>query len=198
MPSLANQILDSIPENATVERGWLVLAADYDSVGRALKQLVQNRKLVRVGRGRYRKPGGQRTPSASSIAELIAQRVRRSRRNVFVRSDFGEFGSYDAVGRALRQQVQSGRLVQIGYGLYAKAEPSPLTGKPAPIIGIRTLASEAVERLGKSVSPSKLDTAYNSRRSTQVPTGRAMAVSARIRRQIGYDGYFVVFQRIGS
>ena len=52
MPSLANQILDSIPENATVERGSLVLAADYDSIGRALKQLVQNRKLVRVGRGR--------------------------------------------------------------------------------------------------------------------------------------------------
>lgn len=198
MPSLANQILDLIPENATVERGSLVLAADYDSVGRALKQLVQNRKLVRVGRGRYRKSGGQTTSSASSIAELIAQRVRRSRRNVFVRSDFGEFGSYDAVGRALRSQVQSGRLVQIGYGLYAKAEPSPLTGKSAPIIGIRTLASEAVERLGKSVSPSKLDTAYNSRRSTQVPTGRALAVSDRIRRQIGYDGYFVVFQRIGS
>lgn len=194
MPSLANQILDSIPENATVERGSLVLAADYDSVGRALKQLVQNRKLVRVGRGRYRKSGGQTTSSASSIAELIAQRVRRSRRNVFVRSDFDEFGSYDAVGRALRQQVQSGGLVQIGYGLYAKAEPSPLTGKPAPIVGIRTLASEAIRRLGKSVEPSRFDTAYNSGRSTQVPTGRTLIVKARIRRRIGYDGNYVIFQ----
>lgn len=194
MPNLANQILDSIPENATVERGSLVLAADYDSVGRALKQLVQNGKLVRVGRGRYRKSCGQTTSSASSIAELIAQRVRRSRRNVFVRSDFDEFGSYDAVGRALRQQVQSGGLVQIGYGLYAKAEPSPLTGKPAPIVGIRTLASEAIRRLGKSVEPSRFDTAYNSGRSTQVPTGRTLIVKARIRRRIGYDGNYVIFQ----
>lgn len=194
MPSLAAQILDSIPENVTVDRGSLVLPADYDSVGRALKQLVASRKLVRVGRGRYRKPDGRAARSASSIADLIAQRVSRSRRNVFMRSDFDEFGSYDAVGRALRQQVQSGRLVKIGYGLYAKAEPSPLTGKPVPIVGIRTLASEAIRRLGKSVEPSRFDTAYNSGRSAQVPTGRTLTVNARIRRRIGYDGHYVVLQ----
>lgn len=194
MPSLANQILASIPENVTIDRGALVLAADYDSIGRALKQLVQTGKLVRVGRGRYRKSGGQATSSASSIADLITQRVRRSRRNVFLRADFDAFGSYDAVGRALRQQVQIGRLVQIGYGLYAKAEPSPLTGKPAPIVGIRTLASEAIRRLGKSVEPSRFDKAYNSGRSTQVPTGRTLTVNARIRRRIGYDGNYVVLQ----
>ena len=194
MPSLANQILDSIPDDVTVDRNSLVLAADYDSVGRALKQLVANRKLVRVGRGRYRKSDGRTASSASSIADLIAQRVRRSRRNVFVRSDFDALGSYDAVGRALRQQVQSGRLVQIGYGLYAKAELSPMTGKPAPIVGIRTLASEAVRRLGKSVEPSRFDKAYNSGRSTQVPTGRTLTVNARIRRRIGYDGNYVVLQ----
>ena len=192
MPSLAAQILDSIPENVTVDRGSLVLPADYDSVGRALKQLVATRKLVRVGRGRYRKPDGQAACSASSIADLIAQQVSRSRRNVFMRSDFDEFGSYDAVGRALRQQVQSGRLVKIGYGLYAKAEPSPLTGKPVPIVGIRTLASEAIRRLGKSVELSRFDTAYNSGRSAQVPTGRTLTVNARIRRRIGYDGHYVV------
>ena len=194
MPSLAVQILDSIPENVTVERGSLVLPADYDSVGRALKQLVATRKLVRVGRGRYRKPDGQAACSASSIADLIAQQVSRSRRNVFMRSDFDEFGSYDAVGRALRQQVQSGRLVKIGYGLYAKAEPSPLTGKPVPVVGIRTLASEAIRRLGKSVEPSRFDTAYNSGRSAQVPTGRTLTVNARICRRIGYDGHYVVLQ----
>ncbi len=194
MPSLAAQILDSIPENVTVDRGSLVLQADYDSVGRALKQLVASRELVRVRRGRYRKPDGQAACSASSIADFIAQRVSRSRRNVFMRSDFDEFGSYDAVGRALRQQVQSGRLVKIGYGLYAKAEPSPLTGKPVPVVGIRTLASEAIRRLGKSVEPSRFDTAYNSGRSAQVPTGRTLTVNARIRRRIGYDGHYVVLQ----
>ncbi len=194
MPSLANQILDRFPDNETVDRASLVLAADYDSVGRALRQLVQDRKLVRVGRGRYRKPGSRSASSASSIADLIERRIRRSSRNVFMRADFDEFGSYDAVGRALRSQVQTGRMVQIGYGLYAKAEPSPLTGKPAPIVGIRTLASEVVARLGKSVEPTGFETAYNSGRSTQVPTGRTLAVNARIRRRIGYDGNYVVLQ----
>jgi hypothetical protein len=194
MPSLANQILDRLPANETVDRASFSLVANYDSVGRALKQLVENRKLVRVGRGRYRKAGSRSAQSASSISALIERRIRRSKRNVFVRADFGAFGCYDAVGRALRRQVQTGRLVQIGYGLYAKAEFSPLTGRPAPIVGIRTLASEAIERLGKSVEPSHFDSAYNSGRSTQVPTGRTLAVKARIRRRIGYDGNYVVLQ----
>jgi len=195
MRNLANQILASIPENETIERAALVLAADYDSVGRALRQLVQTRKLVRVGRGRYRKPGGGKmVPSASSIADIIALRIRRSRRNVFLRADFDGLGSYDAVGRALRQLVRAGRLVQIGYGLYSKAEVSPMTGKPAPIVGIRTLASEAIARLGKSANPSRLDEAYNSGRSTQVPTGRTLTVNAKIRRRIGYDGHYVFLQ----
>ena len=134
------------------------------------------------------------TLPASSIAVLIERRFRRSKRNVFLRADFEEFGSYDAVGRALRGQLQSGNLVRIGYGLYAKAELSPLTGKPAPIVGIRVLAIEALKRLGKAASPSSFDTAYNTGRSTQVPTGRTLAVKGRICRRIGYDGNFVILQ----
>ena len=134
------------------------------------------------------------TLPATSIAVLIERRVRRSQRNVFLRGDFEEFGSYDAVGRALLGQVQSGNLVRIGYGLYAKAELSPLTGKPAPIVGIRVLATEALKRLGKAAGPSSFDTTYITGRSTQVPTGRTLAVKTRICRRIGYDGNYVILQ----
>lgn len=126
---------------------------------------------------------------------LIERRIRRSKRNVFLRADFVEFGNYNAVGRALRRQVLTGRLVRIGYGLYAKAELSPLTGKPVPIVGIRVLVNEALKRLGKAAGPSSFDTAYDRGRSTQVPTGRTLTVYARIRRRIGYDGTYVIFQR---
>ena len=194
MSNLTSQILERFPGSGAVDRADLSFDANYDSIGRALSQLVKSRKLVRVGRGRYRKASSRSSPSAASITALIERRIRRSKRNIFLRRDFEQFGSYDAVGRALRQTTKGGRLVQIGYGLYAKAEQSPLTGRPAPIVGIRRLATEALKRLGKSVDPSALDVAYNSGRSTQVPTGRALAVKSRVRRRIGYDGNYVVLQ----
>jgi hypothetical protein len=195
MTNLADQILARVPEGRTVARAQLALGANYDSVGRVLRQLVDQRQLVKVGRGRYRRAAGKRPASSATIAEAIRRKVARSSRNVFLRADFARQGSYDAVGRALRQLVESGSLVQIGYGLYAKAERSPFNGKPAPVVGIRRLAAEALGRLGKTVAPSKAEAAYNSGRSTQVPTGRRIAVKDRVSRRIGYDGRYVVLER---
>lgn len=195
MSNLAEQILERVPVVGTVDRGQISVSANYDSVGRVLRQLVEERKLIRVGRGRYRRANGKRAVSSASIADRIDQRVARSKRTVFLRTDFASLGSYDAVGRALRQNMDRGRLIQIGYGLYAKAEPSPFTGKPAPVVGIRRLATEALKRLGATVAASTLEAAYNDGQSTQVPTGRTLGVKNRIRRRIGYDGNYVVFER---
>ncbi|HEX8442410.1 MAG TPA: hypothetical protein VF631_02050 [Allosphingosinicella sp.] len=196
MSPLAQQVLERFESGDTLERERLALSANYDSVGRVLRELVRQGKLVRVGRGRYRKASGKAAPSSASILERIERRVAGARnRNVFLRRDFAELGSYDAVGRALRQLTQRGRLVQIGYGLYAKADRSPLTGKPAPVVGIKRLASEALSRLGKTMEESSFSKAYSTGRSTQVPTGRTIAVKGRVRRRIGYDGKYVSFER---
>ncbi|MCM3420670.1 hypothetical protein [Sphingopyxis alaskensis] len=195
MPSLSKQILDYVPEGKVVDRAQIALDADYDSIGRVLRKLVDDGKLVRVGRGRYRKRARGSTMSSNSIADRVARRVARSKRNVFLRRDFETFGSYDAVGRALRRVTEEGRLVQIGYGLYARAERSPVTGKPAPVVGIKRLATEALKRLGKTVSDSGQTRDYNSGRTNQVPTGRTIAVKNRVRRRIGYDGAYVILER---
>lgn len=195
MPNLRSEILQCFSGFRTIERSALSIDANYDSIGRILTQLVKDRTLVRVGRGRYRRANTKTSPLASLISDLIERRVRRSQQNIFLRRDFEQFGSYDAVGRALRQQTQKGRLLRVGYGLYAKAEPSPFTGKPVPLIGIKQLATEALERLGKTVGASALEIAYNSGQSTQVPTGRAVAVKGRVRRRIGYDGNYIVLER---
>ena len=49
-----------------------------------------------------------------------------------------------AVGRALRRLVRTGQLVKIGHGLYTRAAPSPYDGTPAPVKGLRALATEAL------------------------------------------------------
>ena len=195
MQTLEQQVLERFARGEAISRAELDLDANYDSVGRVLGELVKARKLVRVGRGRYQLAKGRRLAAAATIADAILQRIARSRRNVFLRSDFDQLGSYDAVGRALRQVVRSGKLIQIGYGLYAKAAVSPFSGKSAPLVGIRKLATEALGRLGKSITASDAEQAYNSGRSTQVPTGRALIVTDRVRRRIGYDGNYVVLQR---
>jgi hypothetical protein len=197
MATLAQQILDRFAEEGTLARADLVLDADYDSIGRALGELVKDKKIVRVSRGRYRKADKGQGAPANTISEAIEKKVRRSKRNVFLRKDFAGLGSYDAIGRALKQKTEDGKLVQIGYGLYAKAQVSPFTGKPTPVVGIKRLATEALERLGKEIAVSSFEDAYNSGRSTQVPTGRMIAVKDRVRRRIGYDGNYIIFQRAG-
>ena len=197
MVTLADRIVERFASGETLSRADLMLSADYDSVGRALKQLINAKKVARVGRGRYRKTDGKGATITNTIADAIERKVRRSKRNVFLRSDFVSLGSYDAVGRALRQKAKDGKLVQIGYGLYAKAEVSPFTGKAAPVVGIKRLATEALGRLGKKVAASSFEDAYNLGRSTQVPTGRTTAVEDRVRRRIGYDGNYVLLQRAG-
>lgn len=195
MSGLASQIMERFASGDVLTRTELKLGADYDSVGRVLAKLVEDRKLVRVGRGRYRIARSKSAQPAATIADAIQRRVGRSKRNVFLRSDFARLGSYDAVGRALRRKTEEGELVQIGYGLYARAARSPFTGGPAPVVGIRKLATEALARLGKKVEASDFETAYNLGRSTQVPTGRSLAVKGRVTRRIGYGGNRVTLKR---
>jgi hypothetical protein len=43
--------------------------------------------------------------------------------------------------------------------------------------------------------PSRLEKAYNAGQTTQVPTGRVVAVNRRVRRKIGYEGVSLAFER---
>ena len=84
--------------------------------------------------------------------------------------------------------------MKIGYGLYARATRSPLSGNTVPEKNLPSLAVEALKRLKVEVGPSQETRAYNEGRSTQVPTGRVLAVKGRISRKIGYDGKYVSFE----
>lgn len=129
-----------------------------------------------------------------TLEQRVAQRIARSRQEVFLRQDFADLGGYDQVGRALQLLLAQDKLVKIGYGLYAKAQPSPLSGKPAPRRGIRDLATEALGRLKIPTSPSSYDRAYANGQTTQIPTGRVIAIKGRVSRKIGYNGKYVTFE----
>ena len=130
-----------------------------------------------------------------TLERRIAVRVARRKTNIFLRGDFKDLGGYDQVGRSLRNLTAKGQLVRIGYGVYARAVQSPISGKTIPAKPLPVLAVETLSRLAVETAPSTFSRAYNAGATTQVPTGRVIAVKGRFSRKIGYGRNYAVFER---
>lgn len=131
-----------------------------------------------------------------TLEEKVATRISRKKSAIILRKDLRDLGGDDQVGRALRTLVAKGKIVKIGYGIYARATQSSLTGELIPEKPLPSLAKEALQRLGVETAPSSLEREYNAGRTTQVPTGRVIAVKGRVSRKIGYRGAYVSYERI--
>ena len=132
---------------------------------------------------------------SKTLEGKIAVRIARKQSVVLLREDFDDLGGYDQVGRALLALTKKGKLVKIGYGLYAKTRVSSLTGKTVPMEPLPVLARNALNRLGVAALPSQAEIDYRQGRSTQVPTGRLIGVNKRISRKIGYNNIAVNYER---
>jgi hypothetical protein len=129
-----------------------------------------------------------------TLETRLLKRIERKRGDVFLRADFEDLGGYDQVGRVLRKLVREGRLVRVGQGLYTRASASIASGEPVPVRGLATLR-EALARVGIETLPTRLQRAYNAGETTQVPTGRVVGVTRRVRRKVGYGGINLGFER---
>jgi hypothetical protein len=136
------------------------------------------------------------TMRPESLQTRIMKRIDRKRGDVFLRADFKDLGGYDQVGRVLRELVRQGMLLKVGYGVYTRAVKSPFSDKSVPPKGLATL-TEALKRLGVEIAQTSLEQDYNAGLTTQVPTGRVVAVRKRVRRKLGYDGIALSFERVG-
>ena len=132
-----------------------------------------------------------------SLEERVLKRIDRKRGDGFVRADFSDLGGYDQVGRALRKIVREGQLLRVGQGLYARASRPITSGEAIPARGLATLR-EALGRVGIGTLPTRLERAYNAGETTQVPTGRVVGVTRRVRRKVGYAGINLSFERARS
>ncbi len=124
----------------------------------------------------------------------ILIRISKLKTPILLRDDFSDLGGYDQVGRALKRIAEKGQIIRIGYGLYAKAKQSALTGETVPIVPLPTLGREALRRLRVRTVPSKAELDYKEGRSTQVPTGRMIGVKDRISRRIGFKDAQISFE----
>lgn len=131
-----------------------------------------------------------------NITDRIRRAVQRRSDLVFRPADFRAIGSEASVKRALKDLTDSGLLVRLGVGLYAKAKTSVLSGKPIPVSPIEVLAPMALRKLGVAVQETRRHREYNSGRTTQVPTGLVVNTGRRrITRKIGFNGKFIEYER---
>lgn len=130
------------------------------------------------------------------LKDRILVRISLKKDSVFLRSDFKDLGGYDQVGRALREAVREKKLIKIGYGLYAKTKKSKITARIMPEAPLPELAQNALIKLNVKIRDSRAKRDYNSGASTQVPTGRTIAVIGRVERKIGYNGAYINYERV--
>lgn len=122
-----------------------------------------------------------------TIQSKIETRVKRSKRSVFLRSDFADIADYDQVGRGLRNLVRQGQLMRIGYGLYARSRVNRITGKLMPdnTAGADGVLIEAMVRLGVDYKFDELSQKSLSGKSTQIPASvQIIPQSNRFKRKI--------------
>ena len=131
-----------------------------------------------------------------NVIDRIKRSVANKQADVFVRAEFDAFGSKAQVSRALVELQSKGALVKLGVGVYAKAKPSVLSGKPIPVKPLEVLAPQVLKKLGVQVAESRQTREYNLGRSTQVPPGVVLNTGRRrIQRKLGFNGKLVQYER---
>lgn len=132
-----------------------------------------------------------------TLRARVETRIARKRSDVFLTREFADLGGEDQVLRALRGLVRDKQLVRLGYGVYARAEPSPISGQPmlAARNGFVDAARQALDKLGVRWEPTEWERAYNEGRSTQVPVNPAVRVKGRFARKLRYRSMELALER---
>lgn len=121
-----------------------------------------------------------------TIKVRMQSRLKRSKRYVFTRDDFNDLAGYDQIGRVLRELVNEGQLLKVGYGVYTKARKNAITGKvmPAAPGGSAAVVIETLERLKVDYRLVGASDAYNSGKTTQIPASMQIKTSPRFKRTL--------------
>lgn len=125
----------------------------------------------------------------NSIQSKIEERLAVVGDDVFLTREFANLGGKRQVLRALANAVAQGQLVRLGYGIYARAARSRLSGQPVLDSkgGFLGAARQALNKLGVSWDLTEAQRDYNEGLSTQVPVNPRVKITGRFSRKIS-DG----------
>lgn len=123
--------------------------------------------------------------SKLTIKDRMIRSISMRSGEVVLRSDFEGMGSSAQITRGLSSLVKAGRIVRIGYGVFAKARLSSVSGQPVPREPLETLTMETLKKLGANPVFGTAQEKYASGNSTQIPMQAIFNIgSKRITRKI--------------
>jgi len=123
-----------------------------------------------------------------TLRERVESRIAERRDDAFLTREFRDLADERQVQRALRELTDAGKLIRLGYGVYGRAEMSPITHQPMLSgDGFGPVARQALDKLRVSWEPASAERAYKEGRSTQVPmTPRVRLRGSRFSRKLRY------------
>ena len=132
-----------------------------------------------------------------TLRERVKKRIAERRDDAFLTREFLDLGGERQVLRALRELTEEGQLIRLGYGVYARAELSPLTHQPMLAgDGFGAVSRQALNKLGVPWELTQAEQAYNIGRSTQVPmTPRVRLRGNRFSRKLRYKTMELTLER---
>lgn len=134
---------------------------------------------------------------ANSLKSKVERRVLKKQTDVFTPKDFANLGGEDQVLRALRTLMREQKLIRLGYGVYARARKSPLTGRVvlANPQGLLAVGRQVLDRLNVKWELTNAQFDYNSGKSTQIPINPVIRIKGRFSRKLRYGNTEIVFER---
>lgn len=135
-------------------------------------------------------------PISDILEKRIQYRIKKSKDFVFMLSDFSDLSDRDQIMRALRKLISKKLILKVGQGIYVKAKESRLTGKIIPQNNLTEIGKAVAEKLKIKVLPSRYEVWYNNGQTTQVPSGKVIAIKGTILRKIGFNGSYITYETV--
>ena len=133
-----------------------------------------------------------------TLRQRIEARIAKRRDDdAFLTREFLDLGGERQVLRALRELTEDGKLIRLGYGVYGRAEISPLTKQPMLAgDGFGQVSRQVLDKLNVPWEPTPAERDYNEGRSTQVPmTPRVRLRGSRFSRKLRYKTMELTIER---
>lgn len=131
----------------------------------------------------------------NSLKFRVLDCIQQTSGNVVLRNDIEDMASPRQISRCFADLVEMGKLVKIGYGVYAKAYRSEYLDKPVIKGGFSQICKEALTKLGVEWMPGSAEQAYNSGLSTQVPVRTIVQLKSRFRGHLKYGNRELVVEK---
>jgi hypothetical protein len=132
-----------------------------------------------------------------TLRQRVEERIARRSETAFLTREFRDLAGERQVLRALRELTEEGKLIRLGYGVYGRAEISPITAQPMLAgDGFGPVARQVLDKLKVRWEPTTAERDYNEGRSTQVPmTPRVRLRGSRFSRKLRYKTMELAFER---